>query len=287
MNRPFLFLAAEFAVTQGLVFQREAWQHTMTGRRLVLEPDGRLHRDLIPGESLRGILYYASVDDEALRRSNLKLLADNGIPCWPDPAKLLALDDRHTVMRECMAAGLTTDDVHVLSEPAILMDLERSGVIERPYVLKTGNLHQGHGKHLIGSDSQTPQWEGTATVEPFYEGTSCRVFCLSSDDDGSGLVLMWGIRYDNPTSWIKNSAGADLEVWEDMPPECFEHAARVHRHFGLDISGIDYVVEDDGTVHFLEYNQFPGLAPCDEIAEKAGEFLARRMTEVEQWAERR
>jgi hypothetical protein len=274
MTRPLLFLAGEFTVTQALVFRRDAWQHTMTGRRLVRNDDGTLRRDNLPGERLRGVLYYASVDDESVRRHNLSLLAETRFPCWPDPSRLLALDDRHEVMRRCVDTRLATDEVQIVQHPEEI-------TIERPFVLKTGNLHRGEGKHLIGSDTRLPDWDGVATAEPFYDGDSVRAFCVTRLDGG---VDVYGIGYDNPHTWIKNAAGAELYPY-DLPFDLAMHARRVHRHFGLAISGIDYIVGDDG-FHFLEFNQFPGLGATEEIAEASSRVLNAAMDQVEAEAAR-
>lgn len=276
-GRPFLLLAGEYHATMPAVFANERWQHTMTARRLVDNGDGTIRRDNRPGERLRGLIYYASVDNDDVRRHNLRLISSMKLPCWPDPDWLLTLDDRHLVMNMCRKAGLTTDPVQIRRMSDEPFDLPR------PFVLKTGNMHQGQGKHLIGHDDALPEWGGLATAEPFYEGVSCRVLCIS-EDDGSAHAA-WGIRYDNPDTWIKNAAGAEQSLWADAPGDLYGHAARVHAHFGLQISGIDYVVDaKTGTPHFLEYNQFPGLGMNEAIEEAARAVFARRMADVERAA---
>lgn len=286
--RPFLFLSGEFQVTMPLVFSREKWQHTMTARRLVDNEDGTVRRDNVPGERLCGIIYYASVESDAIARANLELLARLDFPCWPDPKRLLELADRHEVMRMCGQAKLTTGPVMILRHD----QREHLARLGRPLVLKTGNLHQGHGKHRLGAGDAIPEWEGLATAEPFYEGVSCRVLCMSGWlEGGKRAVRMWGIRYDNPDSWIKNSAGAEVTPWNDLPADVFQHAHGVHTHFGLDVSGIDYVIGNDAAgaarAHFLEFNQFPGVGVDDVIAAEARLLFGSKMTAVEKMAEAR
>lgn len=285
-DRPFLFLSGEFQTTMPLVFSREAWQHTMTARRLVDNGDGTIRRDNVPGEKLRGIIYYASVESDEIATANLTLLRDLGFPCWPKPGVLLELQNRHEVMRRCGDAGLTTGPVMVLRH-----EHRHHVQLPRPFVLKTGNLHRGQGKHLLGEGEEFPEWEGLATVEPFYDGVSCRVLCMSGELEGDKrAVRMWGIRYDNPDTWIKNDAGAEVSMWDELPVEVYQHAHRVHMHFGLDVSGIDYVVGETPMgvrAHFLEYNQFPGISVSETVEGEARLLFAREMTAVEKRAEER
>ena len=271
MIRPFVFLAGEWAVTMPLVFSREPWQHSMTAKRLVANDDGTVRRDGV-NERIQGIVYFASVDNTELHRTNLKLLASISFPCWPNPARLLEIDDRHIVISECVRAGLVDHEVRVI-HPNTDIDLPR------PFVLKTGNEHRGIGKHLIQEGDAIPKWSGLATAEPFFVGTSARVLIIGDH--------WFGIRFDNPTTWIKNAAGADLEMWPDIPQSAVDHAHKVHKHFGLEISGVDYVIDENGKVHFLEINQFPGVGVDDAVEPIARSFLATRMNYVEQlWNER-
>lgn len=266
MDRPFLFLAGEYAASMPLVFSREHWQHTMSARPLEDRGGGAVGRDNVPSERLRGVLYFAGVDDERVRRANLSLLDLLAVPCWPDPSVLLRLDDRHRVMRACVASGLVDHDVQIVRPGEEIR-------IPRPFVLKTGNEHRGEGKHLIREGDGLPAWDGEATAEPFFEGVSARVLLIGE--------RWFGLRYDNPTSWIKNSVGADVEAWDDIPNAAVAHAMRVRRRFGLEIAGIDYIIGADRAVHFLEYNQFPGLSATERIQEYARPFLATKLDYVE------
>lgn len=261
-------MAGEFAVTMQLVFTRESWSHTMMPKKLLQNEEGSFHRENV-NELLKGLIYFASVDNQDTRRHNLDFIINNGYPCWPDPRIIRKWDDRHVLMQECIKCGLTTDKVDVISVDG-LKDVLPS--LKYPFVLKTENSHQGEGKHLIGVDTTLPEWEGLATVEQFYSGFSTRVLTIGAE--------VFGLRYDNEESWIKNSAGAEVEPW-DIPENVREHAARVHDHFGLEISGIDYVVEDNGEFHFLEYNMFPGIAAFDSTQNAARKIFSSAMDRVE------
>ena len=246
MNRPFLFLSGEFRVTMPLVFSNEQWSHSMTARKLVLNEDGTFRRDNVYTERLTGVIYFADVENEEIRRHNLKFLINNKVPCFPNPKQLLLLDDRHRLMEVCVNKGLVGHDVCFLTHfPGIEVPLEY------PFVIKEGNQHRGLGKHLVTSQEEIPEWTGVATLEPFFQGVSARALVLGEN--------IWCLRYDNDSSWIKNSPGCEVSIWTDAPVALKEHARKIQREFELEVCGIDYIVESDGKIRFLEYNMFPGL----------------------------
>lgn len=265
--RPFLFLSGEYQTTMPLVFERDPWQHTMSSRRLVEVRRGVVRRDNVPREEIRGVLWYASVEDERVLGDNLATLARARVPCWPAIGTMCGMMNRHELMAACVWMGFVDHWVQCYARPGLPIFLPR------PFVLKTGNLHRGEGKHLIREGDALPEWEGWATAEPFFEGQSCRVLIIGDQH--------FGIRYDNPSSWIKNAAGADVEMWPEIPRAAVEHALRVHRYFGLEMSGIDYIIGAGGAVHFLEYNQFPGISVSDEVQAAARRVLSKAMDQIE------
>lgn len=270
MIRPFLFMSGEFRVSMPIVFANEQWSHTMSSCQLELnEENGTFHRKGI-NEQLKGVIYHASVTNPDIRRSNFNFLIDNDIPCWPDPRVLRDIDDRHAVMNRCINAGLVH---HTVVQGLQGLDIPFS----YPFVVKTGNEHQGEGKFLVRNADELPKWEGIATIEPYFEGISCRVLMVGDDH--------WCVRYDNEESWIKNSAGAELQLWPEMPRSIVHHAKRVRDLFGLEICGIDYVANVvDGYGNFLGYNQFPGVDIDDAVTPIISQFFREKMKKVEQIA---
>lgn len=272
MKTEYLFMAGEYKVSMPLVFRTRNWRHTMSQTRLKLE-NGKL---FYWNEPLLGVIHYANCQDSELERDNLEAIKQSGVSCWPCPDRLLRMLSRHEVMQECIDAGLVTNDqVHVLptDEPwAIHVP------VDLPYVIKTTNEHRGLGKHLIKTDTDFHALDFTGldlvTVEPFYKGRSIRVLRMSP--------VLFGIEIVNDSNWIKNAPGAeahrfDLRGHADM----VDHALSVAEHFGLDCAGVDYILEEDGTFHLLEINQYPGLATTDEVEEYAKIFLKRKMEEIE------
>ena len=108
-------------------------------------------------------------------------------------------------------------------------------------------------------------------MEPFFEGESVRVLLLGE--------RAFGARLRNEGSWIKSSAGASIEAWE--PGEAIvRHARRATRLFGLEIAGVDYVIDPAG-FHLLEVNPFPRLGLSKESAAVAREMLRAAMDAIE------
>lgn len=264
MNRDLLFMSGEFRVTLPLVMKRDRWSHTMSNCELASNSDGTFSRKGVT-ESLRGLVIHASAEDTVRRLQNLSFIIDRSIPCWPDPQILAKLENRHDVMKMCIDAGLTTDRV-IQVVPEQCIDLSY------PFVVKTGNDHVGVGKHLCKTYVDIPEWTGVATAEPFYSGESIRVLFIGES--------VFGLKYDNESSWIKNSAGCEIFDYK-ISDRLLAHARSVRDCFSLEICGIDYIVEPSGKFHFLEYNQFPGLDSTDQISAAATTFLTNKMIMLE------
>jgi len=270
MKRPYLFLAGEYNVTMQAVFQLDEWQHTMTARKLVQTKDGLADGRF--GFEIKGLIYFARTDSYELELDNLKIIKNSGVPCWPNVDVLMGLSDRHSVMAKCREAGLTTDWSLSVSRGEIINYLDETKL---PMVIKYGQTHQGEGKYKLENTDESwanlPEWDGLATVEPFYEGLSVRVLIIGD--------RVFGVQYHNPNSWIKNSLGCDYDDWAPIDG-IVAHAQRAANHFGLEIAGVDYVVEPSGVFHFLEINQFPGLHINDESVKVAKEFLVNKMKSI-------
>jgi hypothetical protein len=144
--RPYLFMAGEFSVTMPLVFSRDDWSHTMNKTKLVIT-DGRLHRSNIPGEDLKGIIFFADQCQKELELENLNLLYWKEINCWPSARTLLQMTDRHAVLARAVKCGF-------VSHPVVQGAMEDKPRLPFPFVLKTGFDHRGEGKFLINYESE-------------------------------------------------------------------------------------------------------------------------------------
>ena len=275
MNKKFLFLSGEFRVSVPIVFKTLEWLHTATPRRLVNSDFGGLKRDNLIRESLSGFIFYANIEIEEIRRNNLQAIIQSGLPCWPNPQEILDNDDRHLLMKKCINAGLADPRTWVGKLPEL-----DSASLRYPSVLKIGNLHCGEGKYFLNSSFDLNRHflcddiDSICTIEPFYEGESWRVLFIGEKS--------FFLRFDNPTSWIKNSSGADVEeMTTSIPPGLLEHAEKVRSLFNFEICGIDYIVQKNGEIKFLEYNMFPGVDASDDIALAAGKLFEEKMKLIE------
>jgi hypothetical protein len=259
----FLFFTGEPAVTLPLLKGRPAWAPVLSALTFEVTA-GRLHRRGSAADDYHGCVYFADVRDKDIERHNLGVLSRSGIPCWPSPSALLALSDPHAALARCVGAGL-------VGHPVVQARWTKEPPLPFPYVLKVGEEHRGEGKFLIRSAADISRWEGVATMEPFFDGESVRVLLVGDE--------AFGVRIRNEGSWIKNSAGASVEPWAP-DPALVAHARRAMQLFGLDIAGIDYVI-DQGGPHFIEINPFPRVGLSPESATAARAFFARRMDEIE------
>jgi|SRR5271165_1864883 len=265
MNRPFIFLSGEFRITLPLVFTRELWQHSQTAKTFYLNDDKSFHR-YNTDEHLLGCIYHAGVSDDTIRQQNFNFLIDNNIPCYPDPRKLLAIDNRHVCMEKVIRANLHTNVV-------IQCEYTKDIPLKYPFVVKTGNEHQGQGKILVRDENELPKWDDIATIEPFFDGVSCRVLWIGDD--------YFTLRFDNDASWIKNTSGAEVSLYHEMPQAVVDHSRKVKELFGLDVCGIDYIVGKDGW-WFLEFNYAPGVDVSDTCTEVVNKFFGSKMKMIEE-----
>ncbi|MDI3284039.1 hypothetical protein [Polyangium sp. 15x6] len=263
MQPRFLFLTGEPAATLPLLKERPTWAPVLSAITFDVFA-GRLHRRRSATDDFRGVVYFADVRDKDVEQHNLRVLAENEIPCWPDPAALRAASQRHAALGRCVAAGL-------VEHPVVQSTFTREPLLPFPYVLKVGEEHRGEGKFLIQSARDIPRWDGIATAEPFFEGESVRVLILGE--------RTFGVRIQNEGTWIKNAPGASLEAWE--PDEAIaSHARRAARLFGLEVAGIDYVIDRVGP-HFIELNPFSRVGLSNESAALARDVFRRAMDAVE------
>jgi len=263
MEARYLFFTGEPAATLPLLKERPAWAPVLSAITFDVKA-GRLHRRRSASDDFRGAVYFADVRDKDVERHNLRLFCDHAVPCWPDPAALLAVSERHAALARVVAAGL-------VDHPVVQAQFSRQPLLPLPYVLKIGDEHRGEGKVLIRSASDIPSWEGIATMEPFFEGESVRVLLIGD--------CAFGVRIRNDDSWIKNSPGASVEAWEP-DGAIVAHAQRAMRLFGLEIAGVDYVIDSNG-FHFIELNPFPRVGLSKESIGVAREMFRGVMDAIE------
>jgi len=249
------------------------WQHSSTAERLIVR-EGLVYRERRPNDPVDGIIHFADLVDKDIERNNYQVVIDSGLHCWPNPKVLLRMIDRYDVLDECVRSGFIDHEIHIntqLDTDALydMFDFTKSGKL----VVKMGNVHRGEGKFLIENVEQFPAVTSRFSIESYFEGISVRSLIIGGDT--------FGIRVENDRSWIKNSAGADIDDYE-LSKELIEHSRNVAYNFELDVAGVDYIVEKDGNFKLLEINFCPGVSGSDRIEECAKEFFKKKMREIEE-----
>ena len=270
IERNYLFLSGESNLTMRCVFRREKWMHTCSASKLIID-DNKLHRSLYSREDLKGVIFYADMQDKIIEQQNLENIKKSKVPCWPNIDSMIKMLDRIDVLKLCHEARFVDHQIDILTSS------ERSRIsLQYPFVLKIGNVHRGQDKFLIESRNTWnafPEWQGLATIEPYFAGRSVRALIIGDKT--------FGIQIDNDDNWIKNQAGAEISC-VTLSDKLIRQANECAQMFNLDCAGIDYIVEDDGTFHFLEINHFPGLSNIsDEVDECVEKFLDAKMRQIE------
>lgn len=212
------------------------------------------------------VLWYCSIDDDNLCLRNQRVLRETGVPCWPSLELLEMWSDRRTKLFSCLSHGFVDD---------IEFSHWSLHTATRDTVVKVGNMHVGEGKMLVRAGEDFPYWPGLATLEPYVEGRSVRVYVVND--------VVGGVEYVNDHNWIKNAPGAvtfEIELDEAL----VEHARGVHDLFGFPISGIDYIVRADGTFRFLEHNHFPGVTLHATVEKEIIKVMNQAMDDLEKAA---
>lgn len=262
-NRNCLFLSGESSLTMKCVFRHDSWMHSCSPSKLLFE-NNILRRSIFPREDLKAIVFYADMDDKLQELENLIVIKNSKVPCWPNINSLINMIDRQSVMKLCVQNNFIDHKVLFLTYEEVLKTS-----LEFPVVVKIGNVHRGQNKFLVSSkddlESLKDNWNESVIVEPFFEGRSVRALIVGDN--------IFGIEIKNDLNWIKNQCGADICRCE-LSSELIQHAKNVTNCFNLDISGVDYIVDENNNFHFLEINQFPGLANIDdEVTQCVEKFL--------------
>lgn len=265
--KPLVFMSGQLTTVATLAVT-ENWGFTTVSRKAFDEGESFSLENL--SNKWRGGIYYASDPDADIVKNNLEVLSN--FPCWPDPKKLIRMIDRHEVAKECFRNGFYGSDPCEVSTWEKYVEKSPTAIVDT--VVKTGNEHSGTGKFLYRAGIDFIEWEGLATIQPFFVGRSIRILHIDS--------AMFFIETINESSWIKNAPGGENIKCnaKDVPEGMMDHSFKVRDHFGLDVCGNDYIVCDDGSFHFLEVNQFPGLGD-DFLGDIPRLFFLERMRSLE------
>ena len=261
--KPLVFMSGQLSTVAALAITSD-WGFVRNARKLEQRSDGFVLEGM--PRVWKGGIYYAADPNVERAVNNLNILSS--LPCWPDPKVLLRMVDRHAVAKECVDQGFFGDDPCDVG----VWKSNQFAIIDT--VLKCGNEHSGDGKFFVAKDEPFIRWEGMATIQPFFVGRSIRILHVESQT--------FFVETVHESSWIKNSPGGEnTEIdSKEIPAEMLTHSFKVRDHFGLDVCGNDYILSDDGSYHFLETNQFPGLGE-DFLGDLPRNFFRERMRSLE------
>ncbi|MDB5330747.1 MAG: hypothetical protein JWP03_1898 [Phycisphaerales bacterium] len=115
-----------------------------------------------------------------------------------------------------------------------------------PAVVKFGQWHCGEGKEQV-----TSAWrcEQPSLMEPFIPGRAVRIMALGD--------RFWQINLEGDT-W-KKSIHADTAAIVEPRPDLVEDTKRLMSHFNLEITGVDYMIDNEDRPHLLEVNHIPNV----------------------------
>ena len=154
--------------------------------------------------------------------------------------------------------------------------VERLGL---PLIVKPAKSGSALGCSPVRAETDLPSamvgafaYGDTALVEHLVEGTEVAVPVIESADGPRALPAI-GIRadggiYDYTARYTAGSTEFDVpaELGEDIAAEVARVAMEVHRTLGLrDLSRSDLIIDDAGTVWFLEVNVAPGFTETSTV----------------------
>lgn len=204
--------------------------------------------------------------------------------------------DKPTAKTELARAGLATPDWVVLphstfrelgAKPVLDAMAERLGL---PMMLKPEQGGSALGAQVVRDAADLPAamvgclaYGETVLAERFVEGVEVAVAVVEGAD---GPVALPAVEIDPESGVYDYTARYTAGLTNFHTPARLDPAAEAavadlavaaHRLLGLrDVSRTDAIVDDDGTVHFLEVNSSPGLTETSLLpmaAEVAGRSL--------------
>ncbi len=204
----------------------------------------------------------------AIRPSNkhltmLHLIQLSGIHCVNSAEVLVSGFDRLSMLNVLHKCDCPTIPFNVVTSSSQLKNIE----IPFPFVVKAGNYHGGFGKVLV---ENIEKWQDVkdllfisetyVTVEPYINYQRDIRYMLVGDK-------VWAMSRKGKF-WKANVQTIDFTL---IPTEQYivEKTKQLKDYLGADILAVDILEEENGKLHFVEYNDIPGLSGFpDEVREE-------------------
>lgn len=129
----------------------------------------------------------------------------------------------------------------------------------KPAVAKFGQWHCGDGKELVGESWECKE---PTLVEPFVSGRAVRIMVIGD--------RVWQIGLEG-AGW-KKSIHPDSAALVEPRQDLVDDTRRLMECFGLELTGVDYMIDADGRPHLLEVNHIPNVDRFEEITEAYVEY---------------
>jgi ribosomal protein S6--L-glutamate ligase len=199
-----------------------------------------------------------AIRPEQKHKTALDLIQLSGVPCVNSAAVLSRGYDRLTMLMAMKECDLPVIPFNAATQSIQLKNIE----IPFPFVVKAGNYHGGFGKVLVEDEGK---WQDIkdllfissdyVTVEPFIRYERDIRYLAIGD-------RIW-VMARRGKFWKANVQTTDF-VLTDPDPALAAQARRLKEFLKADIVAIDVLEEKDGTCHFVEYNDIPGLSGFPE-----------------------
>lgn len=184
---------------------------------------------------------------------------------------------RERMTRICLGSGIPyPQSLMVNTDEAVVDALKKAG-IERCWI-KRGDFHAMHKEDV--SFCRHPQEAQEVLQEYFLRGIKRAVINVHLDGD---LIKFYGVRGTDFFFWFYpfdaghskygaeaiNGPSQGLKFSEDYLRKICADAAEI---LDVQIYGGDCIVDADGSVRIIDFNDWPSFAPCRE---KAAPYIAK------------
>ena len=217
--------------------------------------DGRLLAERVGGPGMlpvdRVVFHGIFADDLDF----LTALALWGGPCLPSARGLL--DCR--LRLPCLARALAV--TRFGRAPRSWLTRGQTIVRAGDSVAKWGNWHCGENKARFTGEFTADE---PTIVEPFIKGEAVRIALIGE--------RAWQIRLAGD-AWLKSIHHPDA-AFMAIDDELLADARELSRRLGLECTGIDYMVGEDGERHLLEVNHAANVTVFPELREAFLELVA-------------
>jgi hypothetical protein len=199
------------------------------------------------------VVYHGIFDDDF---DFITALALWGGPCLPDGRAMMDCRQRVPCLVRAARISAFAAAPRGFAFGGVELRVGRRGVA------KYGERHCGEGKAVVESS-----WTADVPtlVEPFVDGQPVRVMLIGEQ--------AWQIRLGGET-WLKSIHAPDADV---MPIDAalLADARRLADGFGLEVAGIDYIIDPAGVPHMLEVNHIPNVDRFPAVRQAYLDYVPR------------